>query len=83
MIEMFKHYISPSSPARAKLAIHLHAKAVSDASMKNGISVSEYSNVPYIIKDVREYKSRLAITAGPQPVNDLSEFEDIDAKLCI
>lgn len=29
MIEFFEHYISPSSPARSKLAIHLDAQGVS------------------------------------------------------
>jgi hypothetical protein len=33
----------------------------------------------YIIGDVRDYKSRLAVTAGPQAVKDLSEPEDIES----
>jgi insulysin len=118
MVEMFRHYISPSSPARAKLAIHLYAKGVSSDSspsdtpvltvpkmtqiVEKGISMlklgssvekategdnsaadpaDEKSQNIYIIEDVREYKSRLAVTPGPQPMKDLSEFEDIDAKL--
>lgn len=36
---------------------------------------------PYIIESVREYKSRLAATPGPQPTKDLSEFEELDSKL--
>lgn len=116
MVEMFRRYISPSSPARAKLAIHLYAKGVSGDSspsdtmvvpkvtqivekginmLKLGSSVEkatdgensaaspadEKSQNVYIIDDVRDYKSRLPVTAGPQPMKDLSEFEDIDAKL--
>lgn len=118
MVEMFRYCISPSSPARAKLAIHLYAKGVSGESspsdtavltvpkvtqiVEKGISMlklgssvekategdnsatdpaDEKSQNIYIIEDVRDYKSRLAVTAGPRPMRDLSEFEDIDAKL--
>lgn len=34
MIEFFNHYIHPSSPARAKLAVYLEAQAKSDVSTK-------------------------------------------------
>jgi insulysin len=36
---------------------------------------------PYLIKDIREFRSRLVASAGPQPVKDLSEFEELDCKL--
>lgn len=36
---------------------------------------------PYIIEDVREFRSQLAASAGPRPVKDLSEFEELDSKL--
>jgi insulysin len=36
---------------------------------------------PYIITDVREFKSLLQVSAGPQPVKHISEFEDLDSKL--
>jgi insulysin len=36
---------------------------------------------PYIITDVREFKSMLQVSAGPQPVKHISEFEDLDSKL--
>jgi insulysin len=36
---------------------------------------------PYIITDVREFKSKLQVSAGPQPVKDISEFEELDSKL--
>jgi insulysin len=117
MIEMFQRYILPSSPARAKLAIHLHAKSISGVSspaqttvssntvakvtdiMEKGIDMlklgtgvkkpyydNNVTNVAmessrkglYVIGDVRDYKSRLGVTAGPQPVRDLCEFEDIE-----
>jgi insulysin len=36
---------------------------------------------PYIITDVREFKSKMLVSAGPQPVKHVSEFEELDAKL--
>lgn len=36
---------------------------------------------PFVITDVREFKSRLQVSAGPQPVKHLSEFEELDSKL--
>ncbi|RDL38193.1 LuxS metallohydrolase [Venustampulla echinocandica] len=36
---------------------------------------------PYIITDVREFKSKLQVSAGPQPVQHISQFEDLDSKL--
>jgi insulysin len=36
---------------------------------------------PFIITDVREFKSKLQVSAGPQPVKHISEFEELDSKL--
>lgn len=36
---------------------------------------------PYVITDVREFRSKLQISAGPQAVKHISEFEELDAKL--
>ncbi|EQL28384.1 insulysin [Blastomyces dermatitidis ATCC 26199] len=36
---------------------------------------------PVYITNVPEYKARLPISAGPSPIVDLSEFEEIDPKL--
>ncbi|KAL2828052.1 Metalloenzyme, LuxS/M16 peptidase-like protein [Aspergillus cavernicola] len=36
---------------------------------------------PIYISNVTEYKARLAVSTGPSPVTDLTEFEDFDAKL--
>ena len=36
---------------------------------------------PFIITDVREFKSKMQVSAGPQPVKHISEFEELDAKL--
>jgi insulysin len=105
MIEFFKHYISPDSPHRAKLAVHLLAQGTSaitgvEATVVAGVKELEISPKteilankvdssapsgtaanPYIIENVREFKSRLAVSAGPQPIKDLSEFEELDSKL--
>jgi insulysin len=125
MIDFYNHYISPSSPARSKLAIHLIARGVSggstpakaeaplakateviekginmlglggstengsstenkttngDAPTENATAKAE-GKEPYLIENVREFKSILAITPGPRPVRELSEFEDLDSKL--
>ncbi|KAL9025425.1 MAG: hypothetical protein Q9196_005751 [Gyalolechia fulgens] len=34
-----------------------------------------------LIEDVFDYKSRLALSAGPRPVRDLKEYEEMEAKL--
>jgi insulysin len=36
---------------------------------------------PSVITDVREFKSKMQISAGPQPVKHISEFEEVDSKL--
>jgi insulysin len=125
MLEFFLHNIALSSPARAKLAIHLHARGVSEVSTPiertptevnikelndtveksidmlkleskpggttngvtaNGVAHSEIepkaaASEPYLIENIRDFRSRLVVSAGPLPVNDLSEFEELDSKL--
>lgn len=96
MIAFFKQFIDPASPKRSKLAVHLTAQASApgengDAPATNGETPAtngEYTTkterngtVPYIINDVREFKSMLQISKGPQPVKHISEFEELDSKL--
>jgi insulysin len=45
------------------------------------VEVEGNGTTPYTITDVREFKSMLQVSAGPQPVKHISEFEDLDAKL--
>jgi insulysin len=45
------------------------------------VDVEGNGTTPYIITDVREFKSMLQVSAGPQPVKHISEFEDLDARL--
>lgn len=44
-------------------------------------TVEANGTTSYIVKDVRLFKSMLQISAGPQPVKDISEFEELDSKL--
>jgi insulysin len=120
MLEFFLHYIAPSSPVRAKLAIHLHARGVSEVStpveklpaevsatgvngtVEKGIDMLKIDSKPagttngvasdaggptapvsepHLIENIRDFRSRLVMSAGPQPVKDLSEFEELDSKL--
>ncbi|KAE9367559.1 LuxS/MPP-like metallohydrolase [Stipitochalara longipes BDJ] len=107
MIEFYKHFIHPSSPARSKLAVHMKAQssspdtsAVKEVVGKGlkvlglnkdhkdeedgevaSVEVEGNGTTPYIITDVREFKSMLQVSAGPQPVKHISEFEDLDSKL--
>lgn len=44
---------------------------------------TEESNrtAPYVITDVRDFRSKMQVSAGPQPVKHISEFEELDSKL--
>lgn len=87
MVEFYTTYIVPTSPLRAKLAVHLIAQGVSDKTKEAAATDGEKETVPgngtepYIIEDVRDYKSRLVASAGARPFKELSEFEDLDSKL--
>lgn len=95
IVKFFDQYISPDSPVRSKLAIHLHAQGkapVVDGAASEGVvdipDVGALSmedagrnNVAVVIEDVRDFKSGLALSGGAIPVKDLSEFEDLDCKL--
>ncbi|OJJ79250.1 a-pheromone processing metallopeptidase Ste23 [Aspergillus glaucus CBS 516.65] len=54
--------------------------SVETSAGANGIKKRKVQGVTYIT-DVPEYKARLAVSAGPHAVTDISEFEDFDAKL--
>jgi insulysin len=100
MIRFYQQFIHPSSPLRAKLAIHLKAQtpapnATVDAvtgTIEKGMQVLgigkdteiqgvENGTTPFVIIDVRQFKSMLQVSAGPQPVKHISEFEELDSKL--
>ena len=92
LIEFFDHFINPYSSVRAKISVHLNAQTGED--QKEGHNHEENHNgngnvnvngvgikKPTYISDIHEFKARLAVSAGPTPVTDLSEFEDIEPKL--
>lgn len=91
MIEFYTTYIVPTSPARAKLAVHLAAQGVSEKpkdapAAEPEVKIEEgpvptNGTVPFIVEDVRDYKARLVASAGARPARELSEFEDTDSKL--
>ncbi|KAI1854932.1 hypothetical protein JX265_002571 [Neoarthrinium moseri] len=87
MIEFYTTYVAPTSPARAKLVVYLIAQGVSDKTKDAAVTDGEIQQVPgngtepYIVEDVRVFKSRLVASAGARPFKELSEFEDSDAKL--
>ena len=93
MIEFFKHYISPNSPHRSKLSVHLLAQSSprptdeeangTEASGMNGDEeiVPPEQKPTTVIEDVPKWKTSLPVSAGAKPVKDLSEFEETEAKL--
>lgn len=131
MISFFDEFVDPSSPSRAKLAVHMHALGkstasteastpaielapIADVAKKMGESVATIATIvqdgvkqveeelkridligknkngtitdangvdPIEIKDVRMFKSSLAVTPGAVPVKDISEFEELESKL--
>lgn len=80
-----------TSPAEAGVPVVSKAMESLGLSKKAGNSHAEEDypaptvepngTTPYVIKDVRNFKAMLQISAGPQPVKHISEFEDLDSKL--
>ncbi|KAI0439248.1 peptidase M16 inactive domain-containing protein [Xylaria telfairii] len=87
MIDFFQTFIDPASPTRAKLIVQLIAQGVSskpekaDTKKEEGTVLISNGTQPLVITSVRDYKARLATTAGAHPIYDLSEFEELDSKL--
>ncbi|KAI3336404.1 peptidase M16 inactive domain-containing protein [Xylariaceae sp. AK1471] len=87
MIDFYTTFIDPASPTRAKLVVQLIAQGVGskpeDAEAKKEEPTQPILNgtKPLLITSVRDYKARLAATAGARPIHDMSEFEELDSKL--
>ncbi|KAJ8128750.1 hypothetical protein O1611_g4882 [Lasiodiplodia mahajangana] len=87
MIEFYKTFMDPASPHRAKLIVQFIAQSTApkseeaDAKEKKATSPVSNGTQPVLITSVRDYKARMAVTAGPRSVHDLSEFEELDSKL--
>lgn len=61
----------------------LQALGLKDTNKGEVAPVKEEINrtTPYVVTDVREFRSKLQISAGPQAVKHISEFEELDSKL--
>ncbi|CZR61550.1 related to insulysin precursor (metalloendopeptidase) [Phialocephala subalpina] len=70
----------PVGKAMEKLGVSKTCNAKEEDSYPQP-EVEPNGTTPYIIKDVRTFKSMLQISAGPQPVKHISEFEELDSKL--
>ncbi|KAK8089998.1 peptidase M16 inactive domain-containing protein [Apiospora hydei] len=87
MIDFYSAHIVPSAPTRAKLVVYLVAQGTSTKTHeaatpeKEPEIVPNNGTVPYLIEDVREYKSQLVASSGARPIRELCEFEDFDPKL--
>ena len=62
------------------LALNKDVKAEEDGEV---VEVKEEGNGtrPYVVTDVREFKSMLVVSRGPMPVRHVSEFEESVGKL--
>ncbi|KAI1492445.1 peptidase M16 inactive domain-containing protein [Biscogniauxia mediterranea] len=91
LIEFYQTFIHPTSPTRAKLVVQLIAQSTSPKSKESeetkesdetvATEVPSNGTEPLLITSVRDYKATLAATAGARPINDLSQFDEIDSKL--
>ena len=63
--------------------LHEQASRAKDGGEGTGSRTPPSTNgtVPFVIENVRDFKSRLLVSAGARPVKDLSEFEDLEPKL--
>lgn len=67
------------SEERAKLVVQLFARGGSVAET-NGEAEGKGGEA-VVIEDVRAYKAGLTASAGARPARDVTEYEEIDAKL--
>ena len=93
--EFYEQHIGPASTTRAKLSLHLIAQATAPGSAEavaerdghdnvkqiNGTGIGKTMPEPVIIEDVAAWKAGLKVTEAAAPITDLSEFEELEAKL--
>ena len=63
------------------LLVALKIKAPIEDSKVNGTNVAKMISTPIIIEDVDLWKASMTVSEGPRPVNDLSQFEELEPKL--
>ena len=89
MIQFFNRFIHPASESRSKLSVHLIAQKTPERAAETNANRDCENREgggtkvkPFIITDVREFKSMMQASPGPQPVKPISDFEESDVKLC-
>lgn len=76
--EFYQKKIHTASAERAKLVVQLFARGGSQPEGgANGVGEGGAT----VIEDVRRYKAGLVASAGARPARDVTEYEEIDAKL--
>ena len=63
------------------LLVNLKIKAPAGGKEVNGIDFAKKIPTPVIINDVDTWKASVKLSEGPRPVNDLSQFEELEPKL--
>ena len=74
--------LSTSSTTLAKDDVN--GDANTNGHVSNGddkVNADKEKKKPVLIEDVRAWKASLSVSQGPRMVKDLSEFEDVEAKL--
>ncbi|MBE3048892.1 hypothetical protein IMZ48_41620 [Candidatus Bathyarchaeota archaeon] len=70
--------IHTASATRAKLVVQLFARGGSQPDKE---AVGAEGKQATVIEDVRSYKAGLVASAGARPARDVTEYEEVDAKL--
>ncbi|CAJ2506586.1 Uu.00g077720.m01.CDS01 [Anthostomella pinea] len=85
MVEFYSTRIHPTSPTRSKLIVQLIARGTSSETKEADTTNDDKAapapsngTDPVVIESVGDFKAGLGTTAGPRPVRDIGEFEDID-----
>ena len=93
LIAFYNQFIDPQSPTRAKISAHMNAQTTTEDVPDTGAPTEKSIHAngsgsnnadgkkPTYISDIHEFKARLPVSAGPTPVTDLSEYEDLEPKL--
>ena len=83
-VEQVEKLLQPAEQALASFLPSLGIKPQADnteAVDEVGDDVVGEKNKPVLIKDVKAFKASLPLSAGPRPVKDPTEFEDLESKL--
>jgi len=81
LLAFYREKLLPSSPVRAKVSVHMIAQAQKSGAADSVEALEDFGKKPTLIKDVKAFKASLPLSAGLQPLKDITEFEDLEAKL--